>query len=100
MTERKGFTNQLPWTVTPQDLERRWGGLPASERFRCFLCGHCFREGDTARWVYLNGTPSVPARVSCGNQFVCQDCDGPDVLGRIERHYADGVQRFWWLDRS
>lgn len=40
----------------------------------------------------MNGMKS-----SCGNQFVCSECDGPDVISRIEAHYADGVQRFWWL---
>lgn len=41
------------------------------KRFHCSLCGHDFKVGDTARWIYANGTKGSP-----GNFFVCSQCDG------------------------
>lgn len=90
------FTDQRPWTVTENDMATRWGGIDARSersRFRCMLCGHRFEVGDSARWVYMNGT----AGAHCGNVFVCQPCDGDDVRDRIVAHAKEGREKHWWM---
>lgn len=69
------FTDQKPFVVSKERLE---GFQNVKKRFNCKLCGHDFKEGDTARWVYANFAESP---VRCGNFFVCGKCDAPsDVL--------------------
>jgi len=82
------FTDQKPFVVTEEQTKVHWGG-----GFWCKLCGHRFKAGDTARWVYANSTPGA----GCGNFMVCDKCDGPDVLKRgIADHKAmvNGCKRW------
>lgn len=77
-----GFTDQKPFTVTAEDLKRPWAGRRDGSRFRCYLCLSRFVAGDTARWVYNNGSDSPGG--SYGNFFTCVKCDGPDVRERFK----------------
>jgi len=77
---KRDFTNQKPFVVTKEDLKRPWGGYCDGRYFRCGLCGHFFREGDTARWIYLNGSS-----FKYGNRFVCELCDGKNVIRKFLR---------------
>jgi len=95
MISRDTFTNQQAFIVTANDLTRPWGGHRDGSRFRCALCGHRFTEGDTARWVFTNGTPGAG-----GNPFVCSDCDGTneEVIAKWRQHIADfraSKDKFW-----
>ena len=87
----KGFTSQLPQTVTEEHLKLPWSGSP--ENFRCYLCGHRFEVGD--RWRFL-----LASHLGTINPLVCGFCDGPDVLERWVAHYKDAKQKYWWLDRK
>lgn len=84
------FTDRKPFVVTDHDAKARRGG-----DFKCSLCGTLFKSGDTARWVYANGTPGA----CTGNFFVCVQCDGPDA-DLIERakesyHMAVALAKRW-----
>jgi len=57
------------------------------KRFGCALCDKVFEDGDLFRFVYANGT----ANAHCGNFFVCDKCDGPDVLERGIENYKLAV---------
>lgn len=73
------FLDGKPWTVTQEHVKLKWGG----SGLQCSLCGHKFKAGDVARFVFANGTPDA----CCGNFFTCVGCDGPDVLQRgIQDH--------------
>lgn len=91
------FTNQQPWTVTKEDETRPWSGKSDGSNFRCYLCGHKFKEGDVCRWVYSNG-PQTPHHG--GNFFVCINCDGADVLDRAAKHFEESKSKYWWLWRE
>ena len=86
------FTNQKPFVVTADDLRKWWAGKPNAEWFRCYLCGHKFRVGDTARWVWT-GT---------GNPMVCKSCDGTnaEVIAKWNAMRLEARTRFWWFTRS
>jgi formate-dependent nitrite reductase cytochrome c552 subunit len=86
------FTDQKSFVVTEKDLTALWGGYRDGRSFRCFLCGHFFGIGDTARWVYTNSTPGAH-----GNPFVCSKCDGPDVMDRIIALNRDARRLLWWF---
>lgn len=91
------FTDQKPWIVTKEDEKRPWSGYKDGRRFRCHMCGHRFKAGDTCRWVYANGKDS-PCHY--GNFFVCTECDGEDILERAAAHEEFGKQAFWWMQRE
>lgn len=90
------FTDQKSRIVTKADLRRPWGGKKDGSRFRCYLCGHQFVEGDRYRWVYSNGTPHAG-----GNPMVCGGCDGPneDVIRRwaaMRAEWRRMLNGAWW----
>jgi hypothetical protein len=92
------FTDGKQRTVTAKDLSMRWGGGKGSERFRCYLCGHKFKEGDLWRWQYAGGETFMINGKKRGviNLIVCDDCDGYDVVARwAERHREFYSDRFW-----
>lgn len=62
------FTDGKQFTVTSENLAtyKRF-----RKRYGCSLCGHTFKAGDSARWIYANGTPGAVT----GNFFVCAGCD-------------------------
>lgn len=72
------FTDQKPWVVTARDLKLNWGGSP--KNFRCGFCGHRFKEGDTARWLYTNDLPGAG-----GNPLMCVACDTGSNTSTRER---------------
>ena len=95
------FLNQQPFTVTEEDLCRNWGGYRDGRKFRCAWCGHRFRAGDVARWVFTNSERD--RKGVSGNPFICQNCDGPhdEILDRLAAlvREANG-QRFWWARKK
>jgi len=60
------WTNRKPWIATEDDCKRPWNGGKNGKYFRCALCGHKFKPGDTVRWEMTN----------MGNPFICKACDG------------------------
>jgi len=92
-TKGASFTNQQPRVATEADCKMRWSGGKPGERFRCYLCGHRFVEGDTWRWVCAN-------QVHLMNLLVCACCDGDDVLDQWVEHNRIRRERFWWMERD
>jgi hypothetical protein len=93
----RNFTNRLPFRATANDLTKPWSGGKNGVYFRCYLCGHKFKEGDIARWQYTNDTPGAG-----GNPMVCQACDGPrDQVIEKWRALNEEYQhpKFWSLRR-
>jgi hypothetical protein len=89
------FTNGKPFRVTEKHMKAPWRGKTDGSQFRCYLCGVHFKEGDFVRWVYTNNIKGAG-----GNPFVCDLCDGPDVIERWmwkceEWKLLKG--RFWYL---
>lgn len=82
------FTDRKPFVATEAQTKLRWGGR--SDNFTCKLCGHKFKDGDTVRWLYANGTPGL----SCGNFFACSLCDQGDekTLEAAKESYATAVR--------
>lgn len=76
------FTNQKPFTVEEKDLRGFTRGK--SRRFNCAICGELFAIGSIARWVYANGVDGP----NCGNFFVCQKCDAPNILEVARESYS------------
>lgn len=71
------FTDQKRFVIDEAWLERG-RRLNPNTNF-CALCNNNFFAGAGARWVYANG-PKPTGVHSFGNFFVCDTCDGPDVL--------------------
>lgn len=87
MTDR--FTDQKRRVATAADLVAPWGGYRDGRRFRCYLCGHHFKEGDGYRWIYV-------CRAGCTNLIVCDACDGDDVVDRwVDRNAEFNSAKFW-----
>jgi hypothetical protein len=81
---------------------RKWSGAPAGQNFRCALCGHKFKPGDTFRFVLTNTKAASDAKVPGGNPFVCASCDGinEDVYSRLvsmQCEWDEIKNRFWWF---
>jgi hypothetical protein len=95
--ESMSFTDQKPRVVTEEDCTLPWNGSP--DNFRCQLCGHRFKPGDTYRWVYgASRKYELDGKTwGVGNALVCKACDGEDVLDRWVAHVKDGRTRFWWM---
>lgn len=92
------FTDQKPFTVTANQLKLNWAGGKDGKYFRCGLCGHKFKEGDYARWIFTNDIPNCG-----GNPFVCYDCDSIDVKDKWKDHCAawkDVKEVFWKFLRT
>ncbi len=83
------FTDQKQRVATSKDVQLPWGGAPNGKRFRCYLCGHRFSVGEKWRWVF--GAP-----VKTVNFFVCDSCDGDDVLDRWRKIYDEAYKVYWW----
>jgi hypothetical protein len=90
------FTDGKPHVVTHEDLTRPWSGHTDGSHFRCYLCGHRFKVGDVFRWQFTNNVKGAG-----GNPFVCERCDGPDVVGRWkamrEEWERDCGGKWWWF---
>ena len=72
------FTNGKQFTVTEETVATY---KRLRKRHQCSLCGHHFVSGDSARWIFANGTPSART----GNFFVCAACDSGTNDQIIER---------------
>jgi len=85
----KGFTNQKPFQVDAEDIARPWSGGKNGKYFRCYLCGHRFVVGDTARWQDSKH----------GSFFVCSACDGPkdETIQKWIDMKTEYAVRFWWF---
>ena len=95
--KREGFTNQRPFVVTEKDCQKPWSGGKNGIYFRCYLCGHKFAPGDTARWQYTNDV-----RGAGGNPFVCVSCDGTkeEVIAKWLAMHREADGRMWWFCRD
>lgn len=74
------FTDQKPFVV---DADRRSAFTRLKKKFNCSICGKEFEIGDTARWVYANGTNGFHG----GNFFVCEADNTPNVLDRAKESF-------------
>lgn len=81
------YLDGKPFIVTDGDISTF---KRIKKPYHCKLCGHKFAAGDTARWIYANGTPGA----CTGNFFVCKDCDGEtsDVIKRGAESLAMAVK--------
>lgn len=73
------------------DQERRDAHTRHRKRFGCSLCGHDFKVGDSARWIYANGTTGA----GTGNFFVCASCDvglNSDIIERAKASLAEATR--------
>lgn len=82
------FTDCKPFVVTDEQTKLKWGGR--DDNFGCKLCGHKFKAGDTARFIFGNGK----AGIRCGNFFACSLCDQGDqkTLACANDSYAQAVR--------
>ena len=93
------FTDQKPFTVTKESINQLWGGGLNGKYFKCYLCGHKFKVGDIARWVFTNDMKGAG-----GNPLVCEKCDGTNKEVRqkweaMHMEYNGFKKRFWWFFR-
>lgn len=96
------FTDGKRRVATEADLAMSWCGEKNGKRFRCYLCGHRFRAGDGWRWQYAGCrnfvNPETGKTFGVSNFFVCDGCDGDDVLDRwVQRNIEFCSPRFWAL---
>lgn len=87
------WTTQKPQVATTEDLTFKWGCGKPGERFRCYLCGVKFKEGDYWRFVCSPG-PGMT------NFMTCESCDGPDVRDKFAAMNAElkaMEERCWWI---
>lgn len=82
------WMNQKSFVVVEAMLKLPWSGK-GRRAFSCVFCHHQFEPGDTARW-FLGGRRTP-------NTFVCQACDGPDVVERWYKFWAEVISPI--LDR-
>lgn len=85
------WTDQKQFTLDASDL----ASFAAVKNLRVLVCGFCkrtLREGDLARWVYVEAASNV---------FVCQRCDSPDASERFRRRWRDVIHPILerWGDR-
>lgn len=83
------FTDGKPRITTEEDCNRPWYGKARGEAFRCGICNHKFIRGDYHRWVFTNGVHGAAG----GNPFVCQKCDGDDVIDRWTKKCKKRLER-------
>lgn len=82
----------VPTVVTEHHMKLPWSG--SRENFRCYLCGHRFKVGDTFRMVPVRRGPS--------NVLVCSDCDADDgavqdCWDALTRRWEERKGIFWWF---
>lgn len=95
---RSDRTNGKPFTVLDKHIAQPWSGYKDGRMFRCHMCGHFFKPGDTARFLWCNGVKeAVDAGIHCGNVMICAACDGPDIYPRLAEHERVGRARYWSL---
>ena len=87
------FTDGKPFVVTEEDTHKNWSGGSNGIYFRCYLCGHKFKAGDTARWQFTNNINGAG-----GNPMVCSFCD-TDVIGKWKQMCVEVRTKFWWFMR-
>lgn len=100
--DSKVFTDQKPWVVTEEETRLRWSGGEEGKHFRCYLCGHKFRTGDTARWVY-GGCRTFEVeghKYGAPNFLVCDKCDHPEVLDTWVNLLLELYTKYWWMVRD
>jgi len=88
------FTDQKRFVATAGQCKLNWSGGKNGKYFRCGLCDHKFKADDGVRFVFTNNIPDAPA----GNFFVCDGCDGAEVLDRwkaMGRRFKEIKQEFW-----
>ena len=81
------FTDGKPHIATEKEVAS-FKRVNKRTRLRCSLCNVIFEPGMTYRFIYANGTPNA----HCGNFFVCEKCDGPDVLQKAIIDYNQAVE--------
>lgn len=87
-----------PHMVTETDMRQPWSGYSDGRCFRCYLCGAFFKPGNVIRYIWCSGVKEArEANAHCGNVFLCDTCDGPDVYQRLAEHERIGKQRHWNL---
>lgn len=93
------WTNQKPFIVKQSHVDASWNGR--KDDFRCAWCGHRFRVGDVARWVFTN--TGDDAKHVPGNLFICASCDvgsREEILQQlIDIGHEFRHPRFWWWRR-
>lgn len=90
------FTDQKPRVVTEKHCPGHWGGYKDGRKFRCYMCGHYFKVGDTFRWIMGDKKCNT-------NMMVCGKCDGPDIRYRWAKRvkeYRDLKEKFWWAEED
>ena len=87
------FTDGLPHIVTQVELDACWSGVSHAFLFRCKICGHVFKLGDTFRFIF-----GQMGRKNVGNILVCSKCDSGNesVLEQFILMNEMLYERFWW----
>lgn len=85
------FIDQKPRVVTEKEYPGHWSGYKDGRRFRCYMCGHRFKIGDTFRWV-------MGTKRGVVNLIVCDKCDSPDILDRWIERLKEAEEKFWWMN--
>ena len=86
------FIDQKQRIATEKDCTLNWGGAKPGERFRCYLCGHKFIQGDKWRWVYAGN-------IKLMNFLTCEQCDN-NVLDKWQEANDIAKAKFWWVVRG
>lgn len=70
------------FVVTEKQCSVTWGG-----GFWCKLCGHKFKPGDQARWIFAG-------HAKMNNFFVCHSCDLGDeaTIAKAKEEYEKAVE--------
>ena len=91
------FGELRPATAT--DCLGRWSGGKPGERFRCYLCGHKFAEGDLWRAVYCGGQKAKDGKHGLINFLVGKCCDADDtmLIEKWREANDEADRRFWWF---
>jgi len=87
-----------PQIATEKHCNALWSG--SKKNFRCYVCGHKFKVGDTWRFVPVYEQKPLKYR-GIPNFLVCQSCDGEDE--EITKALYERVQeakKLWWLFRD
>lgn len=86
MSEQASWIDRKPFVVSAEQAN---AFKRLKKPFNCKLCGHDFKAGDTARWIYANGTSGI----TTGNFFVCGGCDeaDADLMTRAQQEFRLAV---------
>lgn len=88
------FMSGKPQIATKTHLELNWRGGKKGERFRCYLCGYKFKEGDYWRFQFTNDVHGA-----AGNPLVCQNCDGTkeEIIKKWKKMHEEVETKYWWF---